>query len=209
MQHIGRFDQHSGEHLTAEESAAEYLQRLFDLPHEKARKALGSFGLISHAHTIKMKDLSGGQKARVALAELCLSAPDVLILDEPTNNLDIESIDALAEAINEYKGGVIIVSHDERLIRETDCTLYVIEDQTINEVITSQLHCSHICPESVWLNQRLLLIFIHRLKAISMITAKRCLIVLVKWSAIQVLWPMLPFSNNKMSYNHLRARYSK
>lgn len=134
MKHIGRFDQHSGEHLTAEESAAEYLQRLFNLPHEKARKALGSFGLISHAHTIRMKDLSGGQKARVALAELCLSAPDVLILDEPTNNLDIESIDALAEAINEYKGGVIIVSHDERLIRETACTLYVIEDQTINEV---------------------------------------------------------------------------
>lgn len=64
-----------------------------------------------------MKDLSGGQKARVALAELCLNAPDVLILDEPTNNLDIESIDALAEAINEYTGGVIIVSHDERLIR--------------------------------------------------------------------------------------------
>ncbi|XP_061386017.1 ATP-binding cassette sub-family F member 1 [Musca vetustissima] len=131
---VGRFDQHSGEHLTAEESAAEYLQRLFNLPHEKARKALGSFGLVSHAHTIKMKDLSGGQKARVALAELCLSAPDVLILDEPTNNLDIESIDALAEAINEYEGGVIIVSHDERLIRETGCTLYVIEDQTINEI---------------------------------------------------------------------------
>lgn len=81
-----------------------------------------------------MKDLSGGQKARVALAELCLSAPDVLILDEPTNNLDIESIDALGEAIHEYKGGVIIVSHDERLIRDTECTLYVIEDQTINEV---------------------------------------------------------------------------
>lgn len=131
---VGRFDQHSGEHLTAEESAAEYLQRLFNLQHEKARKALGSFGLVSHAHTIKMKDLSGGQKARVALAELCLSAPDVLILDEPTNNLDIESIDALAEAINEYEGGVIIVSHDERLIRETGCTLYVIEDQTINEI---------------------------------------------------------------------------
>ncbi|XP_048481885.1 ATP-binding cassette sub-family F member 1 isoform X2 [Plutella xylostella] len=131
---IGRFDQHSGEHLTAEESPVEYLQRLFGLQYEKARKALGTFGLASHAHTIKMKDLSGGQKARVALAELTLMAPDVVILDEPTNNLDIESIDALAEAINEYKGGVIIVSHDERLIRETDCTLYVIEDQTINEV---------------------------------------------------------------------------
>uniref|UniRef100_A0A182MNW2 ATP-binding cassette sub-family F member 1 n=1 Tax=Anopheles culicifacies TaxID=139723 RepID=A0A182MNW2_9DIPT len=131
---IGRFDQHSGEHLTAEETPAEYLQRLFNLPYEKARKQLGTFGLASHAHTIKMKDLSGGQKARVALAELCLNAPDVLILDEPTNNLDIESIDALADAINEYKGGVIIVSHDERLIRETECTLFVIEDQTINEV---------------------------------------------------------------------------
>ncbi|KAG5675119.1 hypothetical protein PVAND_005048 [Polypedilum vanderplanki] len=131
---IGRFDQHSGEHLTAEETPTEYLMRLFNLQYEKARKQLGTFGLVSHAHTIKMKDLSGGQKARVALAELCLAAPDVLILDEPTNNLDIESIDALAEAINEYKGGVIIVSHDERLIRETECELHVIEQQTINPI---------------------------------------------------------------------------
>ncbi|XP_015108701.1 ATP-binding cassette sub-family F member 1 [Diachasma alloeum] len=131
---IGRFDQHSGEHLTAEETPSEYLMRLFDLPYEKARKQLGTFGLSSHAHTIKMKDLSGGQKARVALAELCLNAPDVVILDEPTNNLDIESIDALAEAINAYKGGVIIVSHDERLIRDTECCLYVIENQVINEI---------------------------------------------------------------------------
>lgn len=80
FQRIGRFDQHSGEHLTAEETPSEYLMRLFDLPYEKARKQLGTFGLASHAHTIKMKDLSGGQKARVALAELCLNAPDVLIL---------------------------------------------------------------------------------------------------------------------------------
>lgn len=131
---IGRYDQHSGEHLTAEESPSEYLMRLFNLPYEKARKQLGTFGLASHAHTIKMKDLSGGQKARVALCELCLSAPDLLILDEPTNNLDIESIDALTMAIAEYKGGVVIVSHDERLIRETECQLWVVEDQTINEV---------------------------------------------------------------------------
>lgn len=131
---IGRFDQHSGEHLTAEESPAEYLMRLFNLSIEKARKQLGSFGLQSHAHIIQMKDLSGGQKSRVALAELTLSAPDVIILDEPTNNLDIESIDALAEAIKEYQGGVIIVSHDERLIRDTECQLWVIEDQTINEI---------------------------------------------------------------------------
>merc|ERR1712223_1664780 len=131
---IGRFDQHSGEHLTADESPTEYLMRLFNLPVEQARKQLGSFGLQSHAHTIKMKDLSGGQKSRGALAELTLSAPDVVILDEPTNNLDIESIDALSEAIGEYEGGVIIVTHDERLIRETNCQLWVIEEQTINEI---------------------------------------------------------------------------
>ena len=80
-----------------------------------------------------MKDLSGGQKSRVALAELTLSAPDVIVLDEPTNNLDIESIDALGDAIKEYDGGVIIVSHDERLIRETECQLWVIEEQVRRE----------------------------------------------------------------------------
>jgi len=80
LQKLGKFDQHSGEHLTAEETPAEYLMRLFDLPYEKARKQLGTFGLAGHAHTIRMKDLSGGQKARVALAELCLNAPDVIIL---------------------------------------------------------------------------------------------------------------------------------
>lgn len=69
------------------------------------------------------------------MPDLCLKAPDILILDEQTNNLYIESIDALADTINEFKGGVIIVTRDERLIRETNCQLYcVIEDQSINEI---------------------------------------------------------------------------
>ncbi|XP_006810088.1 ATP-binding cassette sub-family F member 1-like [Neolamprologus brichardi] len=88
-----------------EETATEYLMRNFNLPYQDGRKCLGRFGLESHAHTIQISKLSGGQKARVVFAELACRQPDVLILDEPTNNLDIESIDALSEAINEYKGG--------------------------------------------------------------------------------------------------------
>ena len=85
-------------------------QRLFNLQYQDARKMLGRVGLASHAHTILNRDLSGGQRARVALAELSCRAPDVLVLDEPTNNLDIESIDALADAIKDFTGGNLFIS---------------------------------------------------------------------------------------------------
>ncbi|XP_050398362.2 ATP-binding cassette sub-family F member 1 [Patella vulgata] len=131
---LGIYNQHSADQLNLEETPVEYLRRLFDMNIQDCRKTLGKFGLPSHAHTILIRDLSGGQKARVALADLTCRAPDVLILDEPTNNLDIESIDALAEAIGFFEGGVVIVSHDERLIRDTNCQLWVVEDKTVNEI---------------------------------------------------------------------------
>ncbi|XP_054033185.1 ATP-binding cassette sub-family F member 1 [Dryobates pubescens] len=131
---IGFFNQQAAEQLRLEETAAEYLQRSFNLPHQDARKCLGRFGLESHAHTLQIAKLSGGQKARVVFAELACREPDVLILDEPTNNLDIESIDALADAINEYRGAVIVVSHDARLITETSCQLWVVEEQGLSQI---------------------------------------------------------------------------
>ncbi|MCJ8749630.1 hypothetical protein PDJAM_G00178380 [Pangasius djambal] len=131
---VGFFNQQYADQLNMEESPTEYLQRNFNLPYQDSRKCLGRFGLESHAHTIQISKLSGGQKARVVFAELSCRQPDVLILDEPTNNLDIESIDALSEAINEYKGAVIIVSHDARLITETQCQLWVVEDRSINQI---------------------------------------------------------------------------
>lgn len=131
---IAKFDQHSGEHLTSEENPTQYLQRVFNLDYQEARKYLGSFGLAAHAHTIPNCQLSGGQKSRVALCELALHGPHILILDEPTNNLDLESIDALADALSTFEGGVVVVTHDERLIRATDCVLYVVEDNSIEEI---------------------------------------------------------------------------
>ncbi|VDN34386.1 unnamed protein product [Gongylonema pulchrum] len=126
---IGWFDQHANEALNGEQTPVEYLVTKFQINYQDARKRLGTVGLPGPVHTVKIKDLSGGQKSRVALAELALGAPDMLILDEPTNNLDIESIHALAEAIESFGGGVVMVTHDERLIRETSCQLWIVENQ--------------------------------------------------------------------------------
>ena len=76
------------------------------------RNKLGKFGLIGHAHEIPMGQLSGGQKARVVMVSLFFVNPHIILLDEPTNNLDIESIDALVEAIKNFTGGVVLITHD-------------------------------------------------------------------------------------------------
>lgn len=131
---IGRFDQHSADQFDCQLTPVEHLRNTYDLEYQECRKRLGSTGLAGFAHEIKIQNLSGGQKARVALCDLACRSPDVIILDEPTNNLDLESIDALSHAIKNWSGGVICVTHDERLIRETECELYIIENQVINRM---------------------------------------------------------------------------
>ncbi|CAH0484357.1 unnamed protein product [Peronospora farinosa] len=129
---LGIYNQHFVDKLPMGETPVEYLRRLFqDQSYQQVRNLLGKVGLEGHAHEIKNRLLSGGQKARVVIAELVLMRPHILILDEPTNNLDIESIDALCDAIREYEGGVVIVTHDARLIESTECVLWVCGDQDV------------------------------------------------------------------------------
>lgn len=96
---------------------------------ELAHKCLGQFGLPSHAHRRPMEQLSGGQKARVCFASITCRKPEILILDEPTNHLDIESVEALIDALKRFKGGLVLVSHDARLIQASGCDLWLCEAQ--------------------------------------------------------------------------------
>merc|ERR1712233_190831 len=101
-----------------------------EVPEEEMRSWLGRFGLSGGPQKQTMATLSDGQKSRVVFAYMARQNPHIL-LDEPTNHLDIESIDALADAINEFAGGVVLVSHDMRLISQVAEELWLCEDQTV------------------------------------------------------------------------------
>eukprot|EP00434_Breviolum_minutum_P031729 symbB.v1.2.028060.t2/scaffold2934.1/size84817/2 len=102
---------------------------------ELAHKCLGQFGLPSHAHKRPMDQLSGGQKARVCFASITCRKPEILILDEPTNHLDIESVEALIDALKRFQGGLVLVSHDARLIQASNCDLWLCQaEQSLVQV---------------------------------------------------------------------------
>lgn len=86
-------------------------------PIEKIRPLLGRYGCTGGQQSQVMSQLSAGQKARIVFAIIAHEKPHLLLLDEPTNPLDMESIDALARCLNKFKGGVLMISHDIRLIR--------------------------------------------------------------------------------------------
>nr|KYP63230.1 ABC transporter F family member 4 [Cajanus cajan] len=137
---IGRYSQHFVDLLTMDETPVQYLLRLHPdqeglSKQEAVRAKLGKFGLPSHNHLTPIAKLSGGQKARVVFTSISMSKPHILLLDEPTNHLDMQSIDALADALDEFTGGVVLVSHDSRLISrvcedEERSQIWVVEDGT-------------------------------------------------------------------------------
>lgn len=131
---MGRFTQHFVDVLDMEMTPLEFFEKLYpNDPREEQRKYLGRFGVSGRMQVQKMAELSDGQKSRVVFAKLGRDVPHILLLDEPTNHLDMESIDALAKAVNEYAGGMVLVSHDMRLISQVANEIWICDNKTIEK----------------------------------------------------------------------------
>ncbi|KAF3335782.1 ABC transporter F family member 1 [Carex littledalei] len=129
---IAQYHQHLAEKLDMDLSALEYMMREYPgTGEEHMRSAVGRFGLSGKAQVMPMKNLSDGQRSRVIFAWLAYRQPQMLLLDEPTNHLDIETIDSLAEALSEWDGGLVLVSHDFRLINQVAHEIWVCENQAV------------------------------------------------------------------------------
>jgi len=129
---VAYFAQHQLDELNEDGSPYDHVRKLMpDAPESKVRGRVGAIGFSGKAADTSVKSLSGGEKARLLLGLATFFGPNMIILDEPTNHLDIDSRAALAEAINEFPGAVIMVSHDRYLIESCADRLWVVADRTV------------------------------------------------------------------------------
>ena len=125
---LGIFSQHSADQLDLNLTPIEYMQKRFPGKFKDMqdwRTAVGRFGVTGEQQTQPIRKMSDGQKRRVVWTELWLLAPHMLLLDEPTNHLDMESIDALASGIKNFEGGLLLISHDFRLLDQVAKEVWV------------------------------------------------------------------------------------
>lgn len=130
---IGYFAQHQLENLDNAATPLQHMERL--APKESAqvlRNFLGRFGLAGDSENRPIDSFSGGEKSRLALALLAWQKPHLLLLDEPTNHLDLDMRDALTLALEEYTGGVVLVSHDRSLVRAVADELWLVAEGKVS-----------------------------------------------------------------------------
>jgi ATP-binding cassette subfamily F protein 2 len=133
---LAKYSQHSADQLPFDKSPVDHIQSKFtekfpDKDLQFWRQCVGRFGLSGAHQTNPINMLSDGLRNRVCFAEIALEHPHVILFDEPTNHLDMASIDSLATAIKEFEGGVVIVSHDFRLISQVAEDLWEVKDKQV------------------------------------------------------------------------------
>jgi len=132
---IARYHQHLSDQLDMDLSPLDYMLKEYPEVKERdeMRKIIGRYGITGKQQTTPIGNLSDGQRCRVALAWLSWQKGHFLLLDEPTNHLDLETIDALADAINAFNGGLVLVSHDFRLINQVADEIWECRDGDIHK----------------------------------------------------------------------------
>src|SRR3954468_4720783 len=126
---VGYFTQYQVEELDGEDSPLAHMSRLMPRAAPGAVRAqLGRFGFSGDKAVMQVKKMSGGERARLALALITRDAPHMLILDEPTNHLDVDAREALVQALNDYDGAVILISHDRNMVELTADRLVLVEN---------------------------------------------------------------------------------
>src|SRR6187549_1893005 len=131
---VGYFTQYQVEELASDGTPLEHMSRAMDGKTPAAVRAqLGRFGFSGPKATTKVAKLSGGERARLALALITRDAPHLLILDEPTNHLDVDAREALIQALNDYTGAVVIVSHDRHMLEMTADRLVLVDGGAATE----------------------------------------------------------------------------
>jgi ATP-binding cassette subfamily F protein 3 len=131
---VGYFTQYQVEELDTSDTPLEHMTRIMKgMTPAAVRAQLGRFGFQGDKALTKVGKLSGGERARLALALITREAPHMLILDEPTNHLDVDSREALVQALNNYEGAVVLVSHDRHMLELTADRLVLVDNGTATE----------------------------------------------------------------------------